>query len=233
VGADGVAPAAVNSLAAGAGRSTIAVSWTAPGDNEITGTAVAYDLRMSMSSINEGNFYSANPVWTSAPQEAGTPECVELSGLNSCTWYYFAMNTTDDMGNVSAISNVASAKTRCTGSLVVICGSFLMEESEGPGELAPTVAFALETPTPSPATNATSFRYSIPDADAGRSLDLSVYDVSGRFVRQLDAGLSRAGTHFANWDLRDGAGKHVRAGLYFVRATNGRDRIVRSVVVVR
>jgi hypothetical protein len=234
VGADGYAPGAVSSLTAGSGRSTIAVSWNAPGDDGGTGTAVTYDLRMSMSSINEGNFYSANPVAVSAPQEAGATECVQLAGLNSCTWYYFALKTTDDMGNVSAISNVASAKTRCTGSLIVDCGGFLMAENEGSGfEPASTVAFALEMPSPSPAVHSTSLRYSIPEDEAGQPLEVSVYDVSGRLVRELERGSSRAGTHSSDWDLRDRTGKDVRAGLYFVRVTNGRERVVRSVVVAR
>src|SRR5207249_2062391 len=51
---DVVAPAAVNLLVAtpnGVGTTSIAVSWTAPGDDSITGTATEYDLRYSTSTI--------------------------------------------------------------------------------------------------------------------------------------------------------------------------------------
>ncbi|HXS83751.1 MAG TPA: C25 family cysteine peptidase [Methylomirabilota bacterium] len=66
---------------------------------------------------------------------------------------------------------------------------------------------------------------------AGSLLDVSVIDLSGRRVRQLDRATARAGTGSVSWDLRDADGRRVRPGLYFVRvATGGDQQVVRAVV---
>ena len=118
---DSVPPDAVNDLTMGAGRYNAAISWTAPGEDGGVGTAAEYDLRISMDPITGSSFYSATRVATSDPNEAGTMECAEASSLNGCHWYYAALKTRDHAGSWSAISNVASAKTRCSGSYVATC----------------------------------------------------------------------------------------------------------------
>jgi hypothetical protein len=59
-----------------------------------------------------------------------------------------------------------------------------------------------------------------------------VLDVSGRRVRTVVASAFGAGTHLANWDLRDAARMRVRPGVYFaVLEAEGR-RITRRVMVI-
>jgi phosphodiesterase/alkaline phosphatase D-like protein len=110
---DTTAPSAIANLATGAvGTSTIALTWTAPGDDVGTGTATTYDLRYSTSPITSGNFSSATTVTGEpAPQVAGTSQGMTVSGLSSNTTYYFAIKTSDEVPNTSAISNVPSAST--------------------------------------------------------------------------------------------------------------------------
>ena len=51
------APAAVTNLAAGSPTvSTVTLTWTAPGDDNNTGTATTYDIRYGASAINSGNW---------------------------------------------------------------------------------------------------------------------------------------------------------------------------------
>ena len=115
-------PAKVIDLAVGSGKTTAAISWTAPGDDCNSGTATSYDLRYSTSPINDGNFASATPISTGMPQVAGSPECAPLSGLSCNTTYYFALKTTDDAGYVSPLSNVVTKATRpCNQSQEVMC----------------------------------------------------------------------------------------------------------------
>jgi hypothetical protein len=85
----------------------VSVTWTAPGDDGSVGTAAAYDLRMSTSPINAGNWDAATPIaGISTPSPAGTREHVVVRGLTNGTPYWFAIKTVDDAGNTSNISNI-------------------------------------------------------------------------------------------------------------------------------
>ena len=110
---DATAPAAVANLAAGsATTSTITLTWTAPGDDGSTGTAASYDIRYSTSAINAGNWASATQVTGEpAPAAAGTNQNMTVTGLTSNTTYYFAIKTSDEVSNVSSLSNIASQAT--------------------------------------------------------------------------------------------------------------------------
>lgn len=71
---------------------------------------------------------------------------------------------------------------------------------------------------PRPARQSATVAYSLPgETDA----TLEVFDVTGARLRTLVAGRAPAGTHSQRWDLRDDAGRRVRAGLYFARLTVG------------
>ena len=108
--ADNTAPAAITNLAAAAGgtQGSINLTWTAPGDDGSVGTARTYDIRYSTSLITAANFASAtaasNPP---TPQAAGTSESFTLTGVPTGVMYYFAIKTSDEVPNVSALSNVA------------------------------------------------------------------------------------------------------------------------------
>ena len=87
---------------------SVNVTWTAPGDDGSVGTATSYDLRYSTSPITAGNFDAATPaVGVPAPSVAGSAEAHTLGVLGGST-FYFALKTTDDDANVSAISNLPS-----------------------------------------------------------------------------------------------------------------------------
>ena len=110
---DSTAPAAITDLATSNPTSnSITLSWTAPGDDGNTGTASRYDIRYSTSTINQANWPLATQVsGEPTPQIAGTSQSMTISGLNSSTAYYFAMETADEAPNWSGLSNVASGTT--------------------------------------------------------------------------------------------------------------------------
>lgn len=92
--------------------SSLDISWTAPGDDDNVGTATSYDIRYSDSPINDGNWDSAVQVSNEpTPGPAGTNENMTVPGLLSNVTYYFAMKTSDEVPNVSGLSNVASGAT--------------------------------------------------------------------------------------------------------------------------
>jgi chitodextrinase len=110
---DAIRPAAIATVAVtGTTETTIAVNWTATGDDSLTGTAASYDMRYSTSPITAANFASATAVsGEPVPTAAGTVQSKTITGLARQTTYYIAMKSTDDAGNVSAISNVVSTTT--------------------------------------------------------------------------------------------------------------------------
>ena len=116
---DITAPGAVSNLATGTATfSSITLTWTAPGDDGSTGTATTYDIRYSTSAINEGNWASATQVTGEpTPAAAGTSQSMVVSGLSPSTTYYFAIKTSDEVPNTSAISNSPSGTTGGPGPI--------------------------------------------------------------------------------------------------------------------
>ncbi|MHB9112787.1 MAG: hypothetical protein ACYC4D_09235 [Thermoleophilia bacterium] len=87
----------------------IRLAWTAPGDDGSEGTAAMYSIRYSAQPITEQNWVAAEPISIPAsPAAAGLAESVTTSETPPGDAVYFAMKTTDDAGNESAISNLAS-----------------------------------------------------------------------------------------------------------------------------
>ncbi|MCB9508558.1 MAG: S8 family serine peptidase [Deferribacteres bacterium] len=110
---DTAPPAAIADLQAGDPASNeLVLRWTASGDDGTAGSAAAYQIRYSADPIDENNFEHAllapDPP---LPQPGGAPEQYVLSGLQHSLLYYVAIRVIDNVGNASAISNVASAVT--------------------------------------------------------------------------------------------------------------------------
>jgi hypothetical protein len=102
-----------------------------------------------------------------------------------------------------------------------------------PGETAPAPrALELGPPAPNPAQSGTRLWYGVPDDRAGGTLELAIYDLSGRRVRVLESGRARPGRHSVSWDLRDASGAPALAGVYFARLTLGAASCGRKLVVV-
>lgn len=112
--ADEAAPATVSDLAvSNAGSKNVLLALTAVGDNGMKGTAASYEVRYSTEEITEENFSEATLAQdVEAPIVAGTAQTLTVKGLEPATAYYFALKAIDAAGNVSALSNVATATTK-------------------------------------------------------------------------------------------------------------------------
>ena len=112
---DTIPPAAVTDLRQRAPTyQTVALAWTAPGDDGDKGTADRYEIRHSMSPITADNWDDATPLdpgMLPAPKPAGQIETVVVTKLHSGTEYYFALKSIDEKNNVSELSNNASGST--------------------------------------------------------------------------------------------------------------------------
>jgi uncharacterized protein (TIGR02145 family) len=106
-------PAAISNLmASNPTASSITLSWTAPGDDDFSGTASQYDIRYSTSNITESNWELATEcIGEPTPKPSGSSDSFVVTGLNPNTNYYFALKASDEVPNWSGLSNVDSGKT--------------------------------------------------------------------------------------------------------------------------
>jgi flagellar hook assembly protein FlgD len=65
---------------------------------------------------------------------------------------------------------------------------------------------------PNPFNPNTSLFFSIPEAE---NVDLRIYDVMGRLVRNFSSGFYLAGSHTVQWNGRDDREQTVSSGIYF------------------
>ncbi|MFH1841913.1 MAG: FlgD immunoglobulin-like domain containing protein, partial [bacterium] len=92
-------------------------------------------------------------------------------------------------------------------------------------------ATALAQNYPNPFNPSTMIRYVLPEPSA---VDLRIYDVSGRLVRELVRELALiAGRHEATWNGLDDAGQTVAAGVYFYQLEAGAFSETRCMTLVK
>lgn len=110
---DIIAPSAVIDLSAtSAAENSVALQWTATGDDGSAGTASSYDVRYSTSIITELNWNSAaQAIGEPIPLISGSTQTFIVIGLTSNTNYFFAIKSIDDASNISLISNIATKTT--------------------------------------------------------------------------------------------------------------------------
>lgn len=110
---DIVLPSAITDLTMTSGTETTAtLQWTIPGDDNELGTAVAYEIKISNTPLDAGNFADAQAVANPPLPKRNirvvplNKQSFTLTGLQKYQPYYVAMQARDDAGNTSAISNV-------------------------------------------------------------------------------------------------------------------------------
>jgi hypothetical protein len=110
-GGDSTPPSDVTNLQAMPGDfpGEVILTWPAPGDDGMTGTASEYRIRVAYATINSGNFEAAADLerWTNEPlpSAGGTDEEWTVFGLDPDSTYFFALTAIDDANNESGVSN--------------------------------------------------------------------------------------------------------------------------------
>jgi hypothetical protein len=93
----------------------------------------------------------------------------------------------------------------------------------------PLLQLALGQNQPNPFNPLTRIPFVI---DQSRHITIAVYDVAGTRVRTLVDEVKPVGSHWVQWDGRDGSGKQVASGVYVVRLEAGRT-LSRKVVLMK
>jgi hypothetical protein len=83
---------------------------------------------------------------------------------------------------------------------------------------APAPGLVLRPNVPNPFNPTTAFEVRLGQPTA---VQVALFDVRGRLVRELDGGRLRAGVHRLVWDGRDASGRSMPAGVYPYRVTAG------------
>lgn len=106
-------------------------------------------------------------------------------------------------------------------------------ETEPPPPPEPPGALELlqNFPNPFRVGTSTTIRFDVPETATG-TLDLAVYDISGRRVATLSAGDAVPGERAVSWDGLDAEGRFVPPGVYVIRLeVGGTERSVRALVL--
>lgn len=119
---DDTPPAQITDLvAAWTSDTSVTLSWTAPGDDDMRGTAENYDIRYLIGELDETTWEAATvhpspPV----PEPGGTTQSVTIEGLTPQQDYSFAIVSSDEMSQLSPLSNVVTARTEDWTSLILV-----------------------------------------------------------------------------------------------------------------
>ena len=83
---------------------------------------------------------------------------------------------------------------------------------------------------PNPFNPQTTLRLGV--AHVGR-MRVTIFSPSGQLIRTLADGNFSPGTYRLSWDGADARGNPVASGIYFVRASSGREVVTRKVTLLR
>ena len=88
---------------------------------------------------------------------------------------------------------------------------------------------------PNPSNGITEMRYYIQDASSvNQDILLHIYDVTGKLIKDLSTQHAATGYHSSiTWDGRDGTGKAMPNGIYFIKFTAGEYRETLKLLLVR
>jgi len=98
-------------------------------------------------------------------------------------------------------------------------------------ELLPIpTSFSLSQNYPNPFNASTTIEYGLPkDSD----LSISIYDIRGRFVRDIYSGENQAGYHVTHWNGHNDQGQNVASGLYFIVLHTPEYRMARKALILK
>lgn len=120
----------------------------------------------------------------------------------------------DITSSVDTLANVVCGTTTSLSPFAVGVGDI----PDGVGD-GTSPQFTLHQNIPNPFNPQTTIRYDVPTG--GAAVNISVYDITGRLVRELVDERRAAGTWLVQWNGDDDGGARVASGVYFYRLRAG------------
>jgi len=112
---DCIPPSAITNLSAitGSNNGEVTLTWTAPGDDDTQGTANDYIVKYASYAITNQTIFDKETTypqsWT--PKTQGETETYTLTGLTAGTTLFFNIESKDESGNQSTVSNPEATAT--------------------------------------------------------------------------------------------------------------------------
>jgi hypothetical protein len=162
-----------------------------------------------------------SPMWSSRFGDTGAdlPQEIAADGMGDAIATGYFRETVDFGGGP-----LTSA-----GGEDIFVAKYTSRDPTGIGDLA-TRTIHLWQNHPNPFNPTTRIAFSL---ERKAHVSLSIYDVSGRLVATLVDRRMEAGTHFEEWDGRDGHGMSVASGIYFYRLSDGNQTLARKAVLLQ
>ncbi len=206
---------------------SIKLTWTATGDDGTSGTATLYDVRYSTSPIsNDADFDGATQAeGEPPPQPSGSSESFTVTGLSGDTTYFLALKVADEVGNVSALSNVVSETTPPTPpgewSIEIVdsgSGTFIGEVALAYDPIGnPAIAYRDSTNDQVKFAHFNGSSWDVETVAAGRSVDLAYDPLTGEptisYRLGPDASVMFARFDGFSWDIQLVTDKSSRLGM--------------------
>jgi len=156
--------------------------------------------------------------------DVGYPAILGIEDFEDFTPYYHTVN--DRVGTLDQ-----SYFTRFTqaslGTAAILAGPLWTVDAPAP--TAPP-RLALQPASPSPSPGRTAIRFAL---GAVSPVRVEIFDVAGRLVRSIDAGLRGPGDAAIAWDGRDAAGRDVPSSVLLYRVTAGRESATGRLTLIR
>ena len=159
---------------------------------------------------------AANVSGEPQPLPGGSAESMLLTGLDTSKMYYFALVSYDSAGNVSAISNVVTAK----GAAV--------EKSE-----EKVLRFEISGMYPNPFNPSTNIHFSLPRSANLQKVVIKIMDVSGKVVRVFKREGLSGGNYKQAWNGYSQSGNVCGSGLFIVQILSGAHTAQSRMVLAR
>ena len=211
-------------------RHTILLNWLGPNDSPTYGSVTQFDIRSSRLPITNTNFDACDQVgFYPANGIPGYSYCGSIANLTQCSPYYFAIRVQYSCGQSSLATMSPATSTQCSG-FECFCGDGLALSpavDEGPGV---PLSLSLGRVQPNPVLDRAMIGFDVPANMQGAALRLTLFDVSGRRVRELADGPAVAGSHELELSVQE-PGSVLRPGTYFLRLAVGREVRTRTILL--
>ena len=92
------------------------------------------------------------------------------------------------------------------------------------------LSFALHQNYPNPFNPVTTLRYDLPEKSY---VNITIYDITGRIVKNLVTENKKAGYHYARWNGNNNLGKTVSAGMYIYTIQAGQFQSMKKMILLK
>jgi hypothetical protein len=126
-----------------------------------------------------------------------------------------------------AVTNISSSAATMTADFAVSFASDYDDDDNTPPSLP---RLELLQNYPNPFNPSTTIEFTLPQSGTA---EIHVYNLLGEHTATPVSGYYQAGTHTATWNGCDDGGNPASSGIYLYELTNGDDRKVRKMVLLR